>query len=52
MRVNFVAVHSLISVESLSLVCVNSLEFVEMRFVLFIPLCDCNNSASMPKFEA
>ena len=32
------AVHSLISVESLSSACVNSLKFAEMRFILFVPL--------------
>ena len=31
------AVHSLIWVQSLSLACVNSLEFAEMRFILFVP---------------
>ena len=33
-----IAVHSLIRVERLSSACVNSLEFAEMRFVLFVPL--------------
>ena len=32
------ALHSLIRVESLSSACVNSLEFAEMRFNLFVPL--------------
>ena len=32
------AVHSLIRVESLSSAWVNSLEFAELRFILFVPL--------------
>ena len=32
------AVHSLIRVESLSSVCVNSRAFAEMRLILFVPL--------------
>ena len=32
------AVHSLIREESLSSACVNSLEFAEMRFILFVLL--------------
>ena len=52
MRVYIIAVHSLISVESLSLTCVNSLELAKIKFILFVPLGDCNNSAPMPKFEA
>ena len=51
-RVYIIAVHSLINVESLSSACVNSLEFAEIRFILFVPLCDCSNAAPMPKFEA
>ena len=43
-RVYIIAVQSLISVESLSSACVNSLQFAEIRFILFVPLCDCNNS--------
>ena len=46
------AVHSLIRVESLSSACVNSLEFAEMNFFLFVLLWDCNNAAPMPKFNA
>ena len=46
------AMHSLIRVESLSSACVNSLEFAELRIILFVPLLDCNNVAPMPKFEA
>ena len=45
-------VHSLICVESLSSDCVISLEFAEMRFILFVPMSYCNNAAPMPKFEA
>ena len=36
--VHIMAVHSLIRVESLSSACVNSLEFAELRFILFVPL--------------
>ena len=50
--VYIIAVHFLISVESLSSDCVNSLEFAEIRFILFVPLCDCSNAAPMPKLEA
>ena len=46
------AVHSLIRIQSLSSVCVKRIEFAEMRFILFVPLCDCNNAAPMPKLEA
>ena len=46
------AVHSLIRVESLSSACGNSLEFAEMRLILFVLLWDCNNAAPRPKFEA
>ena len=52
MRVSIIAVHSLISVESLSSACVDILEFAEIRFILFVPLCDGNNASPMPKFEA
>ena len=48
-RVFIIAVHSFVSVESPSSACVNSFEFAEIRF---FPLCDCNNAAPMPKFEA
>ena len=37
--------------ESLSSACVNSLEFAEMRFILIIPLWDCNNAARMPSLR-
>ena len=52
MRVNIIAVHSLMSVDCLSSACVNSLEIAEIRFILFVPLCVCNNAAPMPKLEA
>ena len=41
-----------IRVEILRSVCVNSLEFAEISFTSFVPLCGCNNAAPMPKFEA
>ena len=44
--------HSLIKEESLSSACVNSLEFAEIKFILFFPLWDCNNAEPMPKLEA
>ena len=50
--VYIMAVHSFIRVESLSSACVNSLEFAETRFILFVPLWDCNNAVPMPKLEA
>ena len=27
----------------------NNREFADMRFILFVLLCDCNNAAPMPK---
>ena len=48
----FVAVHSLIRVESRDSACVNNREFADIRFILFVPLCDCNSAVWMPKFEA
>ena len=51
-RVYIIDVHSLIKAESLSSACVNSLEFAEIRFILFVPLCDCKNAASILKLEA
>ena len=51
-RVYIIAVNSLINVESLGLACVNSLQFAEIRFILFVLLCDYNSSAPVPKFEA
>ena len=47
-----IAVHSLIRVESRSSACLNNREFADIRFVLFVPLCDGNNAAPMPKFGA
>ena len=50
--VYIMAVHSLIRIKSLSSACVNSLEFAEMGFILFVPFWDCNNAAPMPNLEA
>ena len=50
--VYFIAVHSLIRVESRSSACVNKREFADIRVILFVPLCDRSNAAPMPKFEA
>ena len=47
-----IAVHSRIRVESRSSARVNKREFADIRFILFVPLCDCSNAAPMPKFEA
>ena len=52
MRVYIIAVNFLMSVESLSSACVNSLDFAEIRFIWFVPLCDCNDAAPIPKLEA
>ena len=52
MKLYFIAVHTLVSVESLSLACVNSLGFAKIRFILFISLGDCNNAAPVPKLKA
>ena len=27
-------------------------EFADIRYILFVQLCDCSNAAPMPKFEA
>ena len=51
-KVCMIAVHSLIRVESRNSVCVNRREFADIRFILFVPLWDCNSAAPMPKFEA
>ena len=32
--------------------CLKSLQFKEIRFILFVPLCDCNNAAPISKLEA
>ena len=45
LRVYIIAAHSLISSA-----CVKFLEFAEI--ILCVPMCDCNNAAPMPKFEA
>ena len=37
--------------ESLSSACVNKREFAELRFIVFVPLCNCNIAAPMPNFE-
>ena len=46
------AVHSLIRVESRSSASVNNCEFADIRFILFVPLCDYSNAAPVLKFEA
>ena len=46
-----IAVHSLMRVKSRTSACVNKREFADIRFILFVPLCDCSNAAPMPKFE-
>ena len=51
-RVYIMAVHSLISVESLALAFVISIEFAEKRFILFIRLHDSKSTAPLVKFEA
>ena len=52
LRVYIIALHSLIKVEILSLACVSSLDFAEIRFILFVPLWYCKNAVPIPKFEA
>ena len=47
-----IAVHSLMRVESRSSACVIKKEFADIKFILFVPLCDCSNAAPMPKLEA
>ena len=42
------AVHSLISVKSIS---VNSLEYADIRFSLFVLLCDFIGAAPIPKIK-
>ena len=51
MRLYIKTMHSLMSLERLSLACVNYLEFAEIRIILFVLLCDCN-LARLIKFEA
>ena len=48
MRVYIIALHYLVSVESLSSACASSVEFAEIRLILFVSLCDCNNAAPIP----
>ena len=48
-RVYIMALHSLMSVESLSSACVDNFKFAEIRLISFVPLCDCNNAAPMQK---
>ena len=50
--VYIMAVHSLKSVQSLSSTCVTKFEFADIRFILFVPLCDCKSTSPIPKFEA
>ena len=50
-RVYIIAVHSLIKVEILSSAGVSSLDFAEIRFILFVSLWYCNNAVPIPKFE-
>ena len=47
-----IAVHSLLRVENRNSFCVIKREFADIRFILIVPLWDCNNAAPMPKFEA
>ena len=42
-----IAVLSLMRVESRSSACVNKREFADIRFILFVPLCDCSIAAPM-----
>ena len=50
--VYIIAVHSVISVESLNSAYVQSHQLANKRFILFVPSSDCKNAALMPKFEA
>ena len=50
-KVCMIAVHSLIRAESRNSACVYRREFADIRFILFVPVWDCN-AAPMPKFEA
>ena len=43
---------SLLSVDSLSSACVKSLELADMRFILSVPLYDCQRAATILKIEA
>ena len=42
-------VYSPISVESLISACLNTLDFAEITYFLFAPLCDFNNAAPIPR---
>ena len=46
------AVHSLLMVESLSSISVKRPKMSEIRFILFVPLCDYNSDAPILKFDA
>ena len=46
------ALQSLIRVERRNSACVNRREFADIRFILFVPLWDCNHAAPMPNIEA
>ena len=50
LKICMIAVHSLIRVESRNSACVNRREFADLRFILFVPLWDCNNAAPNPSF--
>ena len=52
MRLYIIAVYSLIGVATLNSAYLISLEFAEIQFNLFVPLCDCNTAAPIPKLEA
>ena len=49
-KVYGMAVHSPLRVESSA--CVKSLEFADIRFILFVTLCDCKSAVPTPKLEA
>ena len=51
-KVCMIALHSFIRVESRNSACVNRREFADMRFILFVPLWDCNKAAPMLSVEA
>ena len=38
--------------ENRSSACVKKREIADIRFILFVPLCDCSNASPMQKFEA
>ena len=49
--VYIMAGHPLISAENLSSTCVKSLQFADIRFILFVPVFDCKKAATIPKLE-